>query len=168
MGFYVSMFSKQLTIHEWLFVKCLRTEQNWTEILFVKTCTRFKCLREYKSTRDSRFRSAEYWKQFLFWTIVYNNVRFFLEISADYCPCGKLCSNHGLLNIGTKRINYPVLDLEQGLFWCCFFLVFFISVRLLSVRRGHSFFFIPATTANDLRLRRISIPDLIHHIIFLS
>ena len=29
-------------------------------------------------------------------------------------------------------------------------------------------FFIPATTANDLRLRRISIPDLIHYIIFLS
>ena len=32
-----------------------------------------------------------------------------------------------------------------------------ISVRLLSVLRGHS-----------LRLRRISIPDLIHYIIFLS
>ena len=29
-------------------------------------------------------------------------------------------------------------------------------------------FFIPITTANDLRLRRISIPDLIHYIIFLS
>ena len=29
-------------------------------------------------------------------------------------------------------------------------------------------FFIPATTANDLRVRRISIPDLIHCIIFLS
>ena len=29
-------------------------------------------------------------------------------------------------------------------------------------------FFIPATAANDLLLRRISIPDLIHYIIFLS
>ena len=29
-------------------------------------------------------------------------------------------------------------------------------------------FFFPATTANDLRLRRISIPDFIHYIIFLS
>ena len=45
---------------------------------------------------------------------------------------------------------------------------FFFSVRLLSVLCGHSGFFIPATTANDLRLRRISIPDLIHYIIFLS
>ena len=35
----------------------------------------------------------------------------------------------------------------------------FFSVRLLSVLRGHSFFFIHATTANDLQLRRISIPD---------
>ena len=40
-------------------------------------------------------------------------------------------------------------------------LFFFFSGRLLSVLRGHSVFFIPATTANDLRLRRISIPDLI-------
>ena len=30
-----------------------------------------------------------------------------------------------------------------------------VSGRLLSVLRGHSFFFIPATTANDLWLRRI-------------
>ena len=44
---------------------------------------------------------------------------------------------------------------------------YFFSVRLLSVLRGHSVFFIPATTANDLRLRRISIPDLIHYIYFL-
>ena len=29
-------------------------------------------------------------------------------------------------------------------------------------------FFIPATTANDLRLRRISIPDFIHYIFVLS
>ena len=48
------------------------------------------------------------------------------------------------------------------------FFLFVFSVQILSVLRGHSFFFIPATTANDLRLRRISIPDLIHYIIFLS
>ena len=35
-----------------------------------------------------------------------------------------------------------------------FFFFFFFSVRLLSVLCGHSFF-IPATTANDLRLRMI-------------
>ena len=39
--------------------------------------------------------------------------------------------------------------------------------RAADFLRGHSVFFIPATTANDLRLRRISIPDLIHYIIFL-
>ena len=41
-------------------------------------------------------------------------------------------------------------------------------VRFVSVLRGHSVFFINATTANDLRLRRISIPDLIHYNVFLS
>ena len=36
----------------------------------------------------------------------------------------------------------------------------------LGVLLGHSFFFIPATTANDLRLWWISIPDFIHYIFF--
>ena len=41
----------------------------------------------------------------------------------------------------------------------------FFSIRLL-VGSAWSFrFFIPATTANDLQHRRISIPDLIHYII---
>ena len=44
----------------------------------------------------------------------------------------------------------------------------FFSVPLLSVLRDYSFFFIPATTVNDLRLRRISVPDFTHYIIFLS
>jgi len=44
-------------------------------------------------------------------------------------------------------------------------LLLFFSFRLLSALRGHSGVFIPATTANDLRLRRISIPDFIHYII---
>ena len=44
----------------------------------------------------------------------------------------------------------------------------FFSVRLF-VGSAWSFgFFISATTANALRLRRISKPDLIHYIIFLS
>ena len=42
--------------------------------------------------------------------------------------------------------------------WGCFLFVCFFSIRLLSVLRGHSFLFIPATTANDLRLRRIFYP----------
>ena len=39
----------------------------------------------------------------------------------------------------------------------------FFSVRILSF-----VFFIPATTSNGLQLRKISIPDLIYYIIFLS
>ena len=61
------------------------------------------------------------------------------------------------------KMLYPI--------YLCFFfylLTKIISVRLLSVLHGHSGFFIPETTANDLRLRTISIPDLIHYIIFLS
>ena len=50
---------------------------------------------------------------------------------------------------------------------CLMYLRFyFFRVRLLSVLRDHLFFFIPATTTNDLRLWRISIPDLIHYIVF--
>ena len=41
---------------------------------------------------------------------------------------------------------------------CCLKDFWGISVRYLSVLRGHSFFFIPATTANDLRLQRIFYP----------
>ena len=43
-----------------------------------------------------------------------------------------------------------------------------ISVRLFIGSAWSFGFVIPATTANDLRLRRISIPDIIHYIIFLS
>ena len=38
----------------------------------------------------------------------------------------------------------------------------------LSVLRGHSFFFIPATTAVDIQVRRISIPDFIRFILILD
>ena len=39
----------------------------------------------------------------------------------------------------------------------------FFSFRILLVLCGQSFLFIPATMANNLRLRRISIPDFIHY-----
>ena len=42
----------------------------------------------------------------------------------------------------------------------------FLAFDFLSVLRGSFDFFISATTANDLRLRRISIQDLIHYICF--
>ena len=42
-------------------------------------------------------------------------------------------------------------------FCCCFLCVFFLAFDLSVLR-----FFITATTANDLRLRRIFIPDFIH------
>ena len=48
-------------------------------------------------------------------------------------------------------------------FFFFFFLVFDFCRFCVVIR-----FFIPATKANDLRLRGISIPDLIHYIIFLS
>ena len=44
----------------------------------------------------------------------------------------------------------------------------FFSVRLLSVLHDQSVFHSHHTTANDLRLQRISIPVFIHYIIFLS
>ena len=69
-----------------------------------------------------------------------------------------------IISLSFPSVTYTtVKGLDKG----CFFLVFF-SVRLLSVLRGHLFFFILATTANDLRLRRISIPDLTHYSNFLS
>ena len=47
---------------------------------------------------------------------------------------------------------------KQVSLYVLFFIKKNFSVRLLSVLRGHSFFFIPATTANDPRLRRIFYP----------
>ena len=46
-----------------------------------------------------------------------------------------------------------------AIFYCSIFKKFF-SYRLLSVLRGHSIF-IPATTANDLRLRRIFLSQIL-------
>jgi len=47
-------------------------------------------------------------------------------------------------------------------------LLYFLTFDFFLVLRGRLFVFIPATTANELRLRRISIPDLMHYITFLS
>jgi len=50
-----------------------------------------------------------------------------------------------------------------------FFFFFKFSVRLLSVLRVHSGFFIPATTANDLQLRRMFLSQIVSiTFIFLS
>ena len=51
----------------------------------------------------------------------------------------------------TIRPNSWSFQLKWNLFYI-------FSVRLLSVLRGHSCFFIPTTTANDIRLRRIFYP----------
>ena len=59
-----------------------------------------------------------------------------------------------------------ILGENTAYYYNCFGV--FLVIDFLSVLRGYSFFSIPATTANDIRLRRISIPDLIHYIIFLS
>ena len=63
-----------------------------------------------------------------------------------------------LLSI-TERFNVKTKSMQDSVVLLLFFIV-----RLLSVMRGQSL----ATTANENRLRRISIPDLIHYIIFLS
>ena len=55
----------------------------------------------------------------------------------------------------TRELNY-------------FFYYYFFNVQLFVGSVWSFGFFIRATTANDLRLRRISIPDLIHYIISLS
>ena len=47
-----------------------------------------------------------------------------------------------------------------------FFIDCFFSVRLFVGSAWSFVFFIPTTTANDLRVRRISVPDLIHYIYF--
>ena len=46
-----------------------------------------------------------------------------------------------------------------------FFIYFFLAFDFVGSARSFGFF-IPATTANDLRIRRISIPDFIHYIYF--
>ena len=61
---------------------------------------------------------------------------------------------------------YTIYALVNISFLFCFVFVFY---RSTFVGSAWSFgFFFPATMANDLRLRRIFIPDLIHCIIFLS
>ena len=70
------------------------------------------------------------------------------------CTCNIIYSNTN----SQLRLICGYFIYLQGCFFCVFF-----SIRLLSVLRDHSFF-IPPTTANDLRLRRISIQDFIHYI----
>ena len=62
-----------------------------------------------------------------------------------------------VLNI-YKHLTIAKVWWSSEITWRFYWLSNFFSVRLLSVLRGHSVFFIPATTANDLRLRRIFYP----------
>ena len=77
-----------------------------------------------------------------------------------------LCIKHFLEGIVLIKINISEMSSLPN---CLFFVyrkisIFFLKIafdfcRLCVVIR----FFIPATTANDLRLRRIFIPDVIHY-----
>ena len=60
--------------------------------------------------------------------------------------------------------NVYFSNLRQRFIYVLFFLAFDFCRFCVVIR----FFFIPATTSNDLRLRRIYIPDLFHYIMFLS
>ena len=65
-----------------------------------------------------------------------------------------------------------VVKAKVELMWILIVNIFIFKIIFLAIDFVSSAwsigFFIPATTANDLRLRKISIPDLIHYIIFLS
>ena len=67
--------------------------------------------------------------------------------------------------IKATEMNHCTVDSSTSSIQCLTLFSFF-SVRLLSGLHDHSGFFIPATTAKDLRLRRVSIPDFIHYIYF--
>ena len=67
------------------------------------------------------------------------------------------------LFLPTSTIYYETLYKMYWDSWHGFWGVFF-SVRLFVGSAWPFGFFIPATAANDLRLRRISIPDFIHYI----
>ena len=74
-----------------------------------------------------------------------------------------LRSVHALLRIVTGKLFDVLGDCQETnkTDWCFVLLSIFVG-------SAWSFgFFIPTTTANDLRLRKISIPNLIHYIIFL-
>ena len=70
--------------------------------------------------------------------------------------------NHYVTSASFCCLNWIVCWLGKAKFWLILFCRFYVGSTCSFV------FFIPATTANDLGLRRISIPDLIHYIIFLS
>ena len=64
--------------------------------------------------------------------------------------CAKLVNNNSLKNFKKKKMRFTVQPIFKT-----FFLAFDICRFCVVIR-----FFFPATTANDLRLRMISIPDL--------
>ena len=74
-------------------------------------------------------------------------------------PYSSIFMIEGMVTL-TRIETQSVHRWSDKLFCLFVFVVFcvFFSVRLLSILRGHSGFFIPATTANDLRLGRIFYP----------
>ena len=68
--------------------------------------------------------------------------------------------NHISCSIWHKAAS-PTCEKKHSIVASSFFLAFDFCQFCVVIR-----FLIPATTANDLRLRRISIPDFIHYIIF--
>ena len=56
------------------------------------------------------------------------------------------------------------MTISINMIWFVVFFLYFFSVRLLSVLRGHSFSSFPPQWPMDSVFERISIPDLIHYI----
>ena len=94
-------------------------------------------------------------------------------------PCGHVILhryNSSATISATLSINnifaHGVVKAKVELMWILIVNIFIFKINFLAIDFVSSAwsigFFIPATTANDLRLRKISIPDLIHYIIFLS
>ena len=72
------------------------------------------------------------------------------QINYIYCYCH--CRN-------PSHLGYQCFKGKVTSYSTCFVYLFFFKIKhFLSVLRGHSVLFIPATTANDLRLRRIFYP----------
>ena len=67
---------------------------------------------------------------------------------------------HCLVLVGFRNRFKRVFKINTKINWGLVGRIF-VSVRHLSVLPGHSFFFIPATTANDLRLRRIFLSQIL-------
>ena len=80
--------------------------------------------------------------------------------SCSNIPLSEVFLTSTMLTIGIMSTHITVR--------CCCFVFLFFKHSTFAGSAWSFGFFIPATTANNLRLRRISIPDIIHYSIFLS